>query len=192
MSTYLAFCVRLNLQPYLVSHHDICVYIEYLARHVQAPATIRNKISQIRTHFTLMDVPPTPINHPRVTRALDALDRNKSYIPRVKDPLDPVSFYSTLSHIAPDSVGTMVRAALLTLYYGCLRQSELMPRTVATWDPLFQPTRGDLTIYHDRCVIHIKKSKNMQKSGQNKNVILEAANDPNVCLPCPSYISHDT
>lgn len=58
--------------------------------------------------------------------------------------------------------GNMIRVALITLYYGCLRQSELMPCTVSTWDPL---------------VIHIKKV-NMQKYGHG-NIVMEVANDVN-------------
>lgn len=181
ISTYLAFCARLNIQPYQVSYDDICVYIEYLAKHIPAPATIRNKISQVRTHFSLMDVPLTHINHIRVSRALDALDRNKFYIPRIKEPLEPMSFYHILSSLGTDPNGIMIRAALLTLYYGCLRQSELMPRTVTRWDPLVQPTRGDMYMSDSKCFIHVKKAKNMQKYGQYKTVVMQSAQDYNIC-----------
>lgn len=181
VALYLSFCSRLNIPPYQVSYHDICGYIEYLASHIRAPATIRNKISQIRTHFQLLDLPLSPFFHLRVTRALDALDRTKRHIPGVKLPLEPQDFYAILCALEKDPVGNLIRAVLLTMYFGVLRQSELIPRSVAAWDPEFQPTRGDVLLSEDRCIIYIKKGKNMQKYNQNRTIIMQAANNKLIC-----------
>lgn len=159
----------------------MCAYVEYLTDYISAPSTIRNKISQVRVHLSLVEVSLHHINHPRVSRALEALDRDKTYIPRVKSPLQPDHFYDIICNIQHDQLGDVVRAVLLTLYYGALRQSELLPRTVKTWSPMRQPTRADVKCLSHTCSILIKTGKNMQKVGQNREVVMERAENPVVC-----------
>lgn len=181
VGVYLAFCCRLHIQPYDVSYQDLCVFIEYIAQHTPAPATVRNKISSLRVHFNLMDMNLSALNHPRVLRALEALERDKDYVPRIKQPIEPAVFYHILSNIPYSDYGYIFRAAILTLYYGALRQSELLPRSASTWDPCTQPTRGDCTFSEVGCNILIKKGKNMQKSGQYRVVTLQYTRDVACC-----------
>lgn len=75
----------------------------------------------------------------------------------------------------------MVRAVLLTIYFSALRQSELVPRTVKTWDPMIQPTLSDVTLTSDKCSIMIKTGKNMQRVGQHREVVMERASNSAVC-----------
>lgn len=182
MALFLAFCLRLNIPPYNLHHDVVCCYIEYLCSHISAPATVRNKISQLRTHFQLLDISLAPLNHIRVSRAMDAIDRRKSHIPRVKLPLEPADFYLVLANIPKTPVGNLSRAIFLTLYYGVLRQSELLPRSVNAWDPNTQPTRGDVSLSSHKCTIFIKKAKNMQRYDQNRTVSMQPT--PNN-LTCP-------
>lgn len=112
---YLAFCRRAGVDPYQASYQDICAYVEYMTDHISAPSTIRNKISQVRVHLGLVEVSLEQINHPRVARALEALDRDKTYIPRVKVPLQPSHLYDIILNIQADPLGHVVRAAILTI-----------------------------------------------------------------------------
>lgn len=86
VEVFLAFCNRLRLPPYQCSYFDFCVYIEYLSIYIPASATIRNKISQVRVHFALMEAPTYHICHPHVNRALEGVERDKNYVPRIKSP----------------------------------------------------------------------------------------------------------
>lgn len=124
---------------------------------------------------------------------MDAIDRRKAHIPRVKLPLEPADFYLILCHISNTPTGNVIRAVLLTLYYGVLRQSELMPRTVNAWDPHTQPTRGDVSLTSDKCVIFIKKAKNMQRYDQNRIVSMQAATNSFICpVNAMSLMFNDT
>lgn len=177
----LAFCRRAGVDPYQAHYQDICAYVEYLTDHINAPSTIRNKISQVRVHLGLVEVSLVQINHPRVARALEALDRDKTYVPRVKSPLEPSQLYQIIANIKLDPLGHVARAAILTIYFGALRQTELLPRTVKTWNPLLQPTLEDLVVNHDSCTITIKAGKNMQRVGQSREVVMERSSNAIVC-----------
>lgn len=161
---------------------DFCAYIEYLSIYINAPSTIRNKISSLRVHFMLMGKDCAQLNHIRVDRALEAVDRNKSHIPRIKQPLDPYVIDRILHHFGTAKIDIVIRLAVLILYYGALRQSELMPRCQSHWDPRVQPTRSDYTLSHQCLSILIKTGKNMQRNGQNRNLVLHRGN---TTLSCP-------
>lgn len=88
--SYLAFCDRLQVNPFCPVYQDACSYIEYIASHAPAPSTVRNKVSQVRVFLYLSDADASAFNHPRTVCALDALDRDKTHIPNVKQPIDPL------------------------------------------------------------------------------------------------------
>lgn len=181
VSLYLAFCLRMNVDPYTAQYQDLCGFIEYLRENENSPATIRNKFAHIRAHLSLVGTINAQVFHTRVTRALDACDRDKTHVPNVKDPIDPNVFAQVLLNIPFDKIGTVIRASLLCLYYGALRQSELLPKTTGMWDPSTQPTRGDCVLTLDKCTINIKKAKNMQLSGQGRHVQLLRAHNSHFC-----------
>lgn len=178
---YLGFCTRLGINPHHTSYQDICAYLEYLAEYISAPATIRNKLSQVRVHLALVGVTTHSLTHPRVIRSLEAMDRDKSYVPRVKDPISPDILRAILMDLHDDPISNIARAAILLLYFGALRQSELLPKSINAWSPHIQPTRNDMQVLNDRCLLYIKTGKNMQKTGQHRRIVLAATDDPYLC-----------
>lgn len=171
----------MTIDPYAISYQDVCGYVEFIAMHGAGPNTIRNKLSSIRTHMGLVDAHVPAMVHPRVNRALDAIERDKTVISRVKEPLPPDVFRDVLINMPDHYIGNIARAALLVLYYGALRQSEIMPRSVNSWDPRVQTTRVDCMIETERCVLFIKHAKNLQKFNQNKTVIMAVASHAKLC-----------
>lgn len=181
VSVYVAFCLRIGID-YLNPHYqEICTFIEYIAKYTPAPSTIRNKISQVRVFILLADGSIAAFSHPRTERALDTIDRNKSYIPRVKLPIPPDVLKDILLCIPNNSLGCVVRTAMLFIYYGALRQSELMTRTVNSWSPCVQPTHQDCSVCDHQVVLYIKMGKNLQKSGQFRKITLSRADEPSLC-----------
>lgn len=178
---FLAFCRRLRIQPYSTSYEDICAYLEYISDYVSAPSSLRNKLSHIRVHMTLVEAPTSSLSHPRVLRAIDSFERNKDYIPRVKDPIPPAVFRSILLHLPDDYISNILRASMLCLYYGAMRQSELLPPSTKTWDSAKHPLRRDIQIKDNMCFIFVKFGKNLQRVGQYRRIVLAAADDSRLC-----------
>lgn len=178
---YLAFCSYFKIHPYRAGYQDVCAFLEYLARFIPAPSTIKNKLSHIRTHMALVEESAQVLSHPRVHRAIDAMERDKEYVPRTKDPI-PSNILAFIIHkldISPMS--NIMRSILLTMYYGALRQSELLPNSTTTWSHKKHPTRADVMIEDGVCSVFVKFGKNMQKIGQNRMVRMASAEDPALC-----------
>lgn len=181
VKVFLAFCRRLHIDHYHTTFEDICAYLEFLAENDMSPSTIRNKLSQVRVHLSLVGASLASTNHPRVHRALDAMDRDKSHVPRVKSPIEPDVFTAILRNLSQHPLMNIARTGFLFMYYGALRQSEVTSRTVGTWDAKIHPTRGDITVHPSKCVLFVKYGKNLQKVGQYRTVEMASAQDPLLC-----------
>lgn len=191
VGVYLAFCLRMSIPPFEATYQDICGFVEYLGMHGKSPSTIKNKISHLRVFMSLVDGSKCQLNHPRVVRALEGFDRNKSYIPNIKQPIHPQVFSEILFALKFDKLSTVVRACLLVLYHGALRQSELLPRSVGSWDPSIQPVRGDCKVFNDHIQIFIKTGKNMKRAGQHRLVTLLKSKSMPLC-PVRALCQHFT
>lgn len=147
-----------------------------------------DKVSQIRVHYQLVGCYNSSIDHPRVARAIDGVKRNKDHVPNIKSPIQPRHFISIFLAIPADAIGKVIKGILLVLYYGALRQNKLIPRTVRSWNPAIQPTRGDCVLSTNQCQVFIKTAKNMQLNGQHRTVTMYKAHNSNIC---PVTIMHN-
>ena len=73
-------------EPLTSTADMMCGYLEYVAEHTPTTATIRNKMSQVRTYVHLAGRSMTPLDHPRVRMALKAFNRDKTDKSGVKLP----------------------------------------------------------------------------------------------------------
>ena len=64
-----------------------------------APRAISNKLSHIRQYLLLAEGDVRGINHPRVRRALDALDRDPTYTIQERPPIPLSVFKQVLTQI---------------------------------------------------------------------------------------------
>ena len=122
-----------------------------------------------------------PAYHFTVKRAIDAMFRNKAYEPRVKDPIDTSVLRRGILALPMSQEGTIVRAAILVMFYGGMRQGEVAPRTVNQKRGICHLTRGDVTITGTKMTLTLKQGKNLQKTGQRRVIVLESAPNPLLC-----------
>lgn len=153
-----------------------------MAHDIPSPRTVANHVSHIRSFFRKANVPTDQLDAWRVKWALNALNRDKSYIPRIKTPI-PASTLQRMVTLLPDTGnGMIIKAAVLLMYHAALRQSEVLPQSARTYDPRYNLSRGDVQIDGDNLLVHIKHAKNLQTIYQTKTVKLAASPNPSVCV----------
>ena len=86
-----------------------------------------------------------------------------------------------MAHFPNSMVGEAVRAAVLIMFFGALRQSEVAPPSIRPFDPTRHPTRADLKVTTRGATLTIKWAKNMQKVGQQRKVVLPLSQDTRIC-----------
>ena len=157
------------------------MYVEYLDRNYACPATIRNIVSHMRQYLTLVGAPTDEAHHYRVKRALDALDRDSTYVPQPRPPVPLDMFKQAVLSLPKTTEGTLVRAAVLTMFHGAMRRSEVCPPSTNTFNPRFHLTRADVTIHAGGVTIRIRHAKNAQKYNQTQTRHLTRSPDPLLC-----------
>ena len=75
-------------------------------------------------------------------------------------------FKKAVLAIPRDSNGTLVRAAILLMFYGMMRRSEVCPPTMNSYNPDIHLTRADALFRTSGVTITIRHAKNTQKNLQ--------------------------
>ena len=175
---YLRFTRAMHIDPLHPSHQDICGWIEVRVEAGDRPLTVRNKVSHLRVYATLVGTSLTPFTHTRVDRAVDSLIQDKSYKHTPTKDIPVRHLRTALRAIPAHSMGRASRAALLLMYHGALRQSEVLPPSVRRFNVNCHPTRDDVTITKKGLHLKVKWAKNMQAYTQKKLVFLTRAKCP--------------
>lgn len=160
----------------------MCTFLEYLSLHIPAPGTIRNYLSQARVHVSLVTGEMYPMSHMRITRAMQAINRNKDYVPRVKEAVPMEVLQPILIQMQGCPTKNAIRAAMLIQYYAALRPGEVTPTSKAKFKSTYHLTRGDLTFRGRNIQIIVKSGKTLQKTGDRRVITLSPADDTVLCV----------
>lgn len=170
------------MPPARPQYHLMCAYIEELSEGAPSPRTVANNISHIRTYLRKVDVPTHPVDHSRVKWALEALKRDVSYKPRIKNPIPTQLLQSMVTTLPQTEIGNLIKVAVLTIFYAALRQSEVLAPSIKGYDPRYPLSRADVVVHSDYVHILIKHAKNMQTIYDQKSILLQASTNPHTCV----------
>lgn len=156
--------------------------MEFLAHTTTSPRTVANHLSHLRTFFRKVNVSTQELDAWRVKWAMNAINRDKTYVPRIKNPI-PASLLQRMVTLLPDTGnGLIIKAAVLLMYHAALRQSEVLAQSSRTYDCRYNLSRDDVQIIGDTLLVYIKHAKNLQTVYQTKTVTLAASPNPSVCV----------
>ena len=168
------------MDPLSMNEVQVCIWIEFLAAQKLSPGTIKNKVSHARVFVRLAGGEMAGLQHLRASMALDAMTRRKDYVQREKGPVPTEVLLEVLWRLPDTQVGAAIRAALLIMYFGAMRQSEVVPPTQRAFDHTRHLTRGDVRVT-DRVTINIKWAKNLQRYDERRTMTLWPTGHPGTC-----------
>lgn len=180
--TYLAFMWWVRHPQHSPHHTVVCTYLEYLCAHIKAPATIRNYLSQARVHVALVTGDMYPLTHMRISRAMEAINRNKVYVPKVKKSVPMDVLRPIVIRLQGSTLKNVIRATLLVQYYAALRPGEVTPPTKKKFLSTYHLTRGDIVFRGREVQINIKSGKTLQKTGESRIITLSPAESQEICV----------
>lgn len=172
------------IAPTSPTHQEVCAYLEYLAHSTPSPRTIANHISHLRTYFRKAGVSTEQLDAWRVKWAMNALNRDKTYIPRIKTAFPAPLLQQMITLLPEQGDGIMVKAAVLLMYHAALRQSEVVAQSPRAYNPRYNLSRGDVQIIGDTLRVNITHAKNQQTVYQTKTLTLASSPNPMVCDTC--------
>ena len=165
---------------------DICAYIERLVDKYKSPGSIRNNISAIRTHMTLRGWRTKALDSIQVSHALRAVEIAMRHVPCQRLPISPKDLTVVVKNLRRRRHGSMMALAVLIMFQAFLRQSNLFPSRVATFDPTRHLTASDISVNDGSICLAIKWSKTQQTLGDNKSVTLHTLPGSPLC-PVAAY-----
>ena len=145
-----------------------------------------NPTSHLRTAFTLSGLNVAPLQHQQVTNALRALSVTLRHVPDQKDGAGPNVLRLALAHAGTFDYPIHVAAAVLIMFHGFFRQSNVAAMSRTTFDPTRQFTRSDFNLDAGTLIVSVKWSKTLQASGTPSAVPLASTLDPLLC-PVRAY-----
>lgn len=189
MSLFLSFCLHYDLQYINPASETLCMYAEFLARSFTSPRAIRNYISGIRLLHKYISVKCEALHSFQLDLVLRGIELSTRHIPNRKLPMTReilTSLVSLCDHL--HRTGLAIKVALLFGYFGFLRQSNLAPKTIASFDPSRHTCRGDVLFQPPGLVILLKWSKTIQRGEKVHLIPLPAIPGSPLC-PHAAYVS---
>ena len=162
----------------------LCAFSEHLTIKGNAPRTIINKLSQVKRFVLLSGGNITPFEDSRLSMAKDAQLKRKDVRTNVKPPIPIHLFKQVLLYIPETFEGFSLKAILLIIYYGALRQSEIVPPTIKDFNHKRYMCKSDIQFVQKKVFITLRWAKNIKKSHKFKTVLLTQCNDS---VLCPVY-----
>lgn len=185
VAAYKHHCTRYAVAPLAPTPLEVRCWLEELAGR-QCPSSVANSASHLKLYFKIQEVPTQPLEHITVRLALDALRRAKYHTPKPATNVPIHIIKTVVRHLQATPQGRVVATAIIIMFFMGARQSEVAPRSVATFDPTRHTTRDDVTITNGKLRIHQKWAKNMQATHQSRDRWLAPSPDPHFC-PVQAY-----
>ena len=178
--------LRINTDYKRPSPAHICWYIEYLAQEGRKAPTIKNHISHLRTFFMLAGLDLSALHSYIVTNALRALSITLRHIPNLKRGANPTTLRAALGYCGDLAYPEHVAFAILAMFHGFFRQSNMVPQRARGFDPTRHFTRDDFVYTNEGLSVTLKWSKTLQSSGCPPKVLLAPCQDSGLC-PVSAY-----
>ena len=143
--------------------------------------TITNTLAHMRTFFKLCGYSTIPLNSSQVINAVRAIRITLRHIPRAKLPVTPDILRAVIKQVHTTSYPYHMRAAILVMFFGFLRQSNMAPHSVKTYDHTRQLARRDVIIHSDHVEVRLKWSKTMQEGRTPLTLVLARQKGSPIC-----------
>lgn len=156
---YLDFCELYNLKSLPADESTVLYFIAYLFDMGLKCSTIRVYLSSVRS-LHIFEGHPIPVRTPKIQLAL----RGAEVLSEPPSRKLPITF-SILFDMCTKLVGwqdaEMLRVAMCTAFFGCLRSGEICLQDGQNFDPAIHLTVGDVSIDNQKqyLSLFLKRSK---------------------------------
>jgi hypothetical protein len=145
-------------------------FLEFLIASNLSVPTVRNYVSSIKSFFKLHNVSIQVFESPQLSLALSSLSKN--WVPSVslKPVFTPQQFIQLINHVSHLPLSILYENAFLLGFLAMLRISNMAPSSKASFDPLRDMRRGDVTVVKDSVIINLKCTKTLQRYRQSVRI----------------------
>ena len=163
----LAFCVFAGVDLFHLSPTFVLAFLEFLTLGKWSPSVILNKISAIKTKFSLLAFDISPFCDPRIKYFQKSLPLHRPFNVSLKSIIDPHTLPLIAQQCDHMFMGPVYKAAYILSFFSFLRISNLVSHTIDSYNPPQQLARADIILPPPpppppRANVIIKWSKTLQ------------------------------
>lgn len=188
LKAFISFAVEMKFKYDDPAPEHICAYMEYLIQRGLSPGGIKNHISNLKGFFTNASISTLPFESKKVYNASRGIDLSLKHSPKIKVALKPDELAKIVKVIDTYEQGPMASFAIVIMFTALIRQSNILAKTVATFDPERQLTCNNVLLADGGLLqIDLRWSKTNQRFGESTIVTAAAIPGSTLC-PVTRYI----
>ena len=196
---YVLFSLRADFAYDDPAPYNLCWYLEHLAGRGLASTTISNHLSALRTYFSMAGLATTHLYARQVVNAMRAISITHRHVSRPALAITPDVLTAALTHAHLLPQPLHIKLAVIWMFAGFLRQSNISPASTASFDPSRHTTRGDVKLTPNGIILSLKWSKTIQNSKAPATILLQPIAGSPVCpvqaykellIVAPTYYPH--
>ena len=188
LSTFVAFLAHFNIHSTCPGVNHILAFIEYLAQHFKSPQSVKNSISSLSTAMKRARRPLQVLSHLKVQLATRAIEINMRHVPTRKRPVTPQELDDITKSVWYNTRNISAVCAIAMAFTGFLRQSNLVAKSAAAFDPTRTMTRADITKTGAVLNVTLKWSKTIQRTADAAHITLPSIKGRWFC-PVATYLA---
>lgn len=188
IKSLIGFAVDMKFDYKQPTPQQLCSYVERLIERKLTPNGIRSHISGIKSHFRDALLDTKSFESILLINAMRAVDISLPHKPKQKEPIHPDTLAKIINKIDTYENGRMVSFSVILMFTSLLRQSNLLAKTVKTFDKNRQLTCANVKLVADDLLsLDVKWSKTNQRYGESTTIT--AAKIPaSILCPVARYV----
>lgn len=188
LKAYICFAVDMKFKYDSPTPELLCAYLEYLIQRGLSPGSVKNHLTNVKGFFINAGISTTPFESRLVINAFRAIDISIRHSPKTKVALRPDDLARIVKVIDTFVQGPMVSFAIVIMFTALIRQSNLLAKSVAAFDPERQITCQNVLLAEGGLLqIDLRWSKTNQRFGESTIVTAAAIPGSTLC-PVTRYI----
>ena len=166
---FIAFCIFSHIPFLHINTNHILVFLEFLVFSKVSSLSINNYISALKAKFSIYGLDTASFLSPRLKYFSRSLTLSAPCRISLKSVIDIPLLTQITLRCNNMYMGLVYNAAFLLSYFSFLRISNLVPHSMATFNPLEQLTREDIIFGPPGAHIVIKWPKPSQLKTQSES-----------------------
>lgn len=185
--SYFLFCKFYGLKAIPATVENLCLFGQFLGRSFKSVESVKNYISGVKTLHQVLDVKFPSENMYQLTLVLRGMARSCPHLPQKALPMTPQILQDMYKFLdVTKSVDATYWCVFLFMFFLMARKSNMVPVSLADFDPHKQLLRQDVKVLKGALLVFIKWSKTNQ-FGNRLLMIPLAAIPSSILCPVKAY-----
>lgn len=187
LNAYHMFCLYYRFKPFPCTTQVLCAYACFLSKSLNSISSVRNYLSGLKTWHQLFDYSVMPFSSTDYKLTLRGISHRNEHVPVSKSPLLPNHLINIISLLdIYDPVDACLWCFLTIAFFGMLRASNLVSRTVKSFNPHEQLIRRCIRLTDSGMLLSLNWSKTRQDHTYTHQISLCPSSNPLLC-PIKAY-----